>query len=225
MSIKLKNTMDVFMNGFKCLIFGESGVGKTTLIGTLTGKTLILSAEAGLLSLSGKDIPYIVISSIDDLYEAYSYIIGEEGSEFDTIAIDSISEIADVLLHEELKKSADPRKGYGEMQTKIADIIRRFRDIPKNIIMTATLEKTQDDLGRLLYSPAMPGKKAGQKLPYQFDLVLALRAETDQEGQRIRALQTQSDGIWLAKDRSGRLEFWESPDLGSIISKLGEQKS
>jgi len=30
-----------------------------------------------------------------------------------------------------------------------------------------------------------------------------------------------SDGIWQAKDRSGKLEQWEAPDLGAIIAKIG----
>jgi len=32
---------------------------------------------------------------------------------------------------------------------------------------------------------------------------------------------TQSDGLWQAKDRSGRLSAWEQPDLGQIIRKIG----
>jgi hypothetical protein len=31
----------------------------------------------------------------------------------------------------------------------------------------------------------------------------------------------QSDGLWQAKDRSGKLDAWEAPDLGAIISKIG----
>jgi hypothetical protein len=30
-----------------------------------------------------------------------------------------------------------------------------------------------------------------------------------------------SDGSWIAKDRSGKLEQWEGPDLGEIIKKIG----
>jgi len=36
-----------------------------------------------------------------------------------------------------------------------------------------------------------------------------------------RALMCDSDGLWLAKDRSGKLEAWEAPDLGAIIAKIG----
>ena len=97
-----------------------------------------------------------------------------------------------------------------------------FRDLPgKHVYMSAKLEKTQDEMGRVLYSPSMPGNKTGQALPYFFDEVLALRVERDAEGVTQRALMCDSDGLWLAKDRSGKLESWEAPDLGAIISKIG----
>jgi hypothetical protein len=51
--------------------------------------------------------------------------------------------------------------------------------------------------------------------------VLALRVEKDAEGNTRRALMTDGDGLWLAKDRSGKLEVWEDADLGDIIRKIG----
>jgi len=102
------------------------------------------------------------------------------------------------------------------------DIIRAFRDIPgKHIYFTAKCEKTADESGRILYAPSMPGNKTGQALPYFFDEVLALRVEKDAEGVAQRALMCDSDGIWQAKDRSGKLDTWEAPDLGAIIAKIG----
>jgi hypothetical protein len=35
-----------------------------------------------------------------------------------------------------------------------------------------------------------------------------------------RALMCDSDGLWLAKDRSGQLAPWEPADLGQIIAKI-----
>jgi hypothetical protein len=60
-----------------------------------------------------------------------------------------------------------------------------------------------------------------QGLPYFFDEVLALRVERDADGNAQRAIMCDSDGLWLAKDRSGKLDAWESPDLGEIIRKIG----
>ena len=36
-------------------------------------------------------------------------------------------------------------------------------------------------------------------------------------------LTDDGDGLWLAKDRSGKLAAWEAPDLSAIIAKIGGQ--
>ena len=46
------------------------------------------------------------------------------------------------------------------------------------------------------------------------------RVERDPDGNIQRALMAEGDGVWLAKDRSGRLAAWETPDLGRVISKI-----
>jgi phage nucleotide-binding protein len=223
MAISLKRTGGMIANGVKLLVYGQAGAGKTSLIKTLP-HPVVLSAEGGLLSIADADLPYIEITSMDDLHEAYSWVLE---SEYKSVALDSISEIAEVCLNAEKKvkvsgKLVDPRQAYGSMQEQMADIIRAFRDIPgRHVLMTAKLEKAQDEMGRVLYSPSMPGNKTGQALPYFFDEVLALRVEKDAEGGTQRALMCDSDGLWLAKDRSGKLGTWEAPDLGEIIAKIG----
>ena len=145
-----------------------------------------------------------------------------ETNDYKSVALDSISEIAEVCLNYEKKINKDPRAAYGAMQEQMADIIRAFRDLPgMHVLMTAKLEKTQDEMGRVLYAPSMPGNKTGQSLPYFFDEVLALRVEKDGDGNTQRALMCDSDGLWSAKDRSGKLSPWEAPDLNAIIAKIG----
>ena len=220
MAISLKRTRDLAKNGVKLLVYGQAGAGKTSLIRTLPNP-LVLSAEAGLLSIQDADLAYIEIKTIDDLREAYSYIMSDEGAGFESIALDSISEIAEVILNAEKKTAKDPRQAYGAMQEQVSDLIRAFRDIPgKHVYMSAKLEKSTDEMGRILYAPSMPGNKTGQQLPYFFDEVLALRVERDAEGNVQRALMCDSDGLWQAKDRSGKLTAWEAPDIGAIVEKI-----
>lgn len=221
MAINVRTTGSLAANGVKLLIYGQAGAGKTTLIKTLPSP-IVLSAEGGLLSIKDADLPYIEISSIEVLREAYQWLTSsDEAKAYQSVALDSISEIAEVVLNAEKKAAKDPRQAYGAMQEQMADIIRSFRDLPgKHVYMSAKLEKTQDELGRVLYAPSMPGNKTGQALPYFFDEVLALRVERDAEGVTQRALMCDSDGLWLAKDRSGKLDMWEAPDLGAIIAKI-----
>jgi len=67
----------------------------------------------------------------------------------------------------------------------------------------------------------MPGARLAQQIGYFFDEVFALRVEKGEDGKNVRALQCDTDGLWSAKDRSGKLEAWELPDLGDIIKKIG----
>lgn len=222
MAINLRNTNDVSINGVKVLVYGQAGAGKTHLIRTLP-RPVILSAEGGLLSLKGTGIPYVEINNLTTLTEAYKWLTdSNETKDFDCVALDSISEIAEVVLSSEKKTAKDPRQAYGAMADQMTDLIRAFRDLPgKHVYFSAKMEKTQDEMGRMLYYPSLPGNKVGQQLPYFFDEVLALRVERDSEGATQRALMCESDGLWLAKDRSGKLSPWEEPDLGVIISKIG----
>jgi len=221
-AINLKSTGNLAGNGVKLLVYGQAGAGKTSLIPTLPNP-IVLSAEGGLLSIQDAELPYLEITTMAELQEAYKWLAeSAEAAQFQSVAIDSISEIAEVVLNYEKKVNKDPRAAYGAMQEQMADIIRVFRDLPaKHVYMSAKLEKTQDEMGRVLYAPSMPGNKTGQSLPYFFDEVLALRVERDAEGNSQRALMCDSDGLWLAKDRSGKLESWEAPDLSMIIAKIG----
>ena len=222
MAINVKTTGSLSANGVKVLCYGAAGAGKTSLIKTLPNP-IVLSAEGGLLSIQDADLPYIEINDMATLQEAYKWLTeSADAKGFQSVALDSISEIAEVVLNAEKKATKDPRQAYGAMQEQMADIIRAFRDLPgKHVYFTAKCEKAQDEQGRILYGPSMPGNKAGQALPYFFDEVLALRVEKDAEGNTQRALMCDSDGLWLAKDRSGKLAAWEAPDLGAIIAKIG----
>lgn len=224
MAIKLRSTSGLSANGVKLLVYGQAGAGKTSLIKTLPNP-VVLSAEGGLLSIADADLPFIEITDMASLQEAYEWLNSEEGLQFNSVALDSISEIAEVVLNHEKKINKDPRAAYGNMQEQMGDIIRSFRDlVGRNVLFTAKLEKTTDEMGRILYAPSMPGNKTGQSLPYFFDEVLALRVEKDAEGITQRALMCDSDGLWQAKDRSGKLSAWEMPDLGEIIAKIGGAK-
>ena len=222
MAIQLKNTGDLHTHGLKVLVYGAAGAGKTSLAKTLPNP-VVLSAEGGLLSISDSNTAFIEINSMSDLHEAYQWLTeSDEANGFESVVLDSISEIAEVVLAHEKKVNKDGRAAYGEMDVQLSEIIRAFRDLPnRHVLMTAKLEKQQDEMGRMLYFPSLPGNKTAQKLPYFFDEVLALRVEKDAEGGNQRALMCDSDGLWLAKDRSGKLDAWEAPDLGEVIKKIG----
>lgn len=226
MAIQLKSTKDVAIDGIKVTIYGPAGAGKTTLMGTAPNP-LIISAEAGLLSLRNKDIPYIEVHNMDELFEAYEYILSEEGSQFKTICLDSISEIAEIVLSDEKSKAKDPRQAYGALLDTYLQLLRSFRDIPgRNIVFSAKMEKQTMPDGSIKYYMMLPGNKAGQQTPYFFDEVLPLRIFEDEETkQPVRWLQTQPDMQYEAKDRSGALDMFEPADLTYIFKKIAGESN
>ena len=222
MAIQLTTTKQAALSsGIKILVHGPAGSGKTVLAATINEPTIIISAEAGLLSLRHIDIPVITVNSLEDVQQAYAYIAGSDGEQFSWIALDSISEIAEQVLAYEMKQSKDMRKAYGELQAQMMDLLRAFRDLPKNVYMSCKQERIKDDAaGTILYGPMMPGQKLAQQIPYLFDEVFALRIEKDNEGNLTRWLQTNRDIQHEAKDRSGALELFEEPNLSTIAGKI-----
>jgi hypothetical protein len=225
MAIALKRTGSLSAPFVKVLIPGESGAGKTRALAHLDD-IVILSAEEGLLSIRQADKPYIQINGIDDLYEAYAWLTeSAEARQFNAVGIDSLSEIAEVVLADERKPGTkgakDPRAAYGEMQDKMAGVIRAFRDLPnRHVVMTAKIEKGATEMGEVRYVASMPGKKLTADLPYFFDEVVVVRVH--RTGETVeRVFQCHDDGVWHAKDRSGRLDMWEPYDLKALIGKIG----
>ena len=99
MAINLKRTGGLSANGVKLLVYGQAGAGKTTLTATLP-QPIVLSAEGGLLSIQDADLPFIEINSMATLMEAYKWLTeSAEAKDFKSVALDSISEIAEVVLN------------------------------------------------------------------------------------------------------------------------------
>lgn len=224
MAVQIQHTSDLSKtSAVKALVYGGSGSGKTRLCATAP-KPFIFSAESGLLSLRKSTVAYSVIKSFEDLRDAYNWVIGSnEAKAFDTICLDSLSEIGEVCLAGLKKKHTDPRKAYGELQDLVFDIVRHFRDIQeKNIYFAAKEEFVKDGLtGGIFRQPLLPGQKLSVAMPYFFDEVFYLLAYTDQEsGKTQNAIRTFKDAQFEGKDRSGALDPWEPANLTHIFNKI-----
>lgn len=221
MAIKILNTKNYAANGIKILVYGAPGAGKTRLCATAPNP-IVLSAESGLLSVRHEALDYIPISTIDDLYEAYDFCIGSEDmAGYDTICLDSVSEIAEQVLANERNASKDGRQAYGNLNERMNSLLRCFRDIPgKNVYFSAKMEFDKGADGVAMFRPSLPGKSLTQGIGYFFDEEFVLLTEKDKEGNVTRKLQTSGDSSYEAKDRSGSLFLYEAPDLGAIIQKI-----
>lgn len=221
--IKVQNTAELSVKeGVKVLVYGGAGTGKTRLA-TTAPRPIILSAEKGLLSIKKERMPYIAISSYKELEEASLWAFqSAEAKKYDTFCLDSVSEIAEVVLADELDKSKDPRKSYPNYQGSMMGIFRAFRDLPqKHIYFIAKETKIKDTLGSVSYGPDFPGNKLPEAAPYFFDEVFRLITFTDHATQQTsNALKTRKDNTSEGKDRSGMLDLWEHPNLTHIFNKI-----
>jgi len=217
--------------GVKVLTYGFAGVGKTTLIATIPGKGLVLSAESGLLSLRQRiaagtmagAVDVVVVSTIDDVREAYA-VLAKAGHGYDWVALDSVSEIAEVVLTSEKAKTKDPRQAYGALIDAMGSLLRAYRDLPLDVYFSAKAERVKDEsTGKVTVQVLMPGAKLAQAIPYLFDEVFHLVVVEDKEGNSARWLQTARDARSDAKDRSGVLDAFEPADLGHVLRKIKGQ--
>lgn len=222
MALHFTTTDQSALNGVKVLVHGPSGIGKTRLCATAP-KPIILSAESGLLSLREFKIPVMEINTVEDLIEAHQWFLtNPHAKQFETVCLDSISEMGEKVLANAKKQVKDPRQAYGELIDKMTATVKAFRDLDGfNVYMAAKTEGVKDEIsGAVLWGPSMPGTKMGPALPYLFDEVFAFRKNKTQQGVEYTYLQTSRDLQYEAKDRSGSLDLMEEPNLTKIFNKI-----
>lgn len=212
-------------HGVKILVYGRAGMGKTHLCGTAPSP-LIISAEAGLLTLRRKSIPVLTVNTIQDVWDALTWCQSPACTKagFKTICLDSISEITEKCLVAAKKKTGDGRAAYGDMATQTIDLVKAFRDLSGYHVVVTAKEATRMDpitnVGRA--EPTAPGQQVGQALPYLFDEVFHAFKLQDNTGKEHHVLRTKASFNAEAKDRSAALDEIEYPDLGHIIDKINK---
>lgn len=238
--MKISSTMNVGIDRLKAIVYGKPGVGKTTLASTLPGRTLIISAESGLLSIARFDLPVFDIT-IDDsgssvpiskrydrLSEVFKYLETDDAIKlYDNIFIDSLTEISQNLsekLQAEFTDNKDTIKMWGEYAKRMKAMIKAFRDLPYyNVIFSALEKEDQDEFKRKSIKINVQGSISGD-IPAFFDEVFYYTIIDAEDGSSRRVLITQPNSKVVAKDRSGKLELVEEPNLSHIFNKIKQPK-
>jgi len=225
MAVELRDTKTLCEDaGVKILLYGASGNGKTyslsTMPGVETGKALIISTEKKFLALKKKHMPSIpayAISTPKEIGEIFSII---EKSDYESIGFDSLTDYANLVLAEEKISNPDGRMAYLKMEERVNVLVRSFLELKgKNIIFIAQLEQEKDEMSRILYSPTIPGEKAGRRLPYPFDQVICARTTVNEKQETSYFFQTRSDGFYRAKC-SGDVNIYEPANISDLIKKI-----
>jgi hypothetical protein len=132
----------------------------------------------------------------------------------------------------------DTRGAYGLLAREVIGLLKHLQHAPgRTVIFVGILEKVVDDMNRVTWQPQMEGGKAARELPGIVDQVLTLglfTKQTDQDGAvtwqhdpekgKARRLVCHTGNPWglPAKDRSGKLDLTESPDLGELLTKINQ---
>ena len=92
----------------------------------------------------------------------------------------------------------------------------------RTVIFTAVLEKNTDELNVSTWQPQIEGAKTGRELPAIVDEIITMNWVDFGDRKPVRAFVCTNPNPWgyPAKDRSGRLEQLEPPNLGALIEKL-----
>lgn len=116
----------------------------------------------------------------------------------------------------------DSRGAYGLLGQEMITALTHLQHARgKNVVFVAILDCKTDDFGRKVFVPQIEGSATALQLPGIVDEVVTLAEIKADDGTSYRAFVTQTINPYSypAKDRSGRLDLLEPPDLGALIAK------
>lgn len=224
----------------KMLVFGESGAGKTTFLGTaqdsgLTSPTLLIDVEGGSVVLNDK--PNVDVRQVRSTagVEEIADILHKHKKYYATIQLDSLTDFRDInmaeVMMDQYKKKPEttdrhvpsPRE-WGRSGSQIKEVLRYLKDLPCHVIVTTLLEVKQDQrTGIEKMQPLLPGQ-LGKQVPGFFDIVGFLRA-TEKNGTSLRTMQFKKTERVMAKDRTKALpdvlDNPTIPEIWDLIFKSG----
>lgn len=211
---RIENQQIVPSEKLKILIYGPSGVGKTTLYGGAKN-ALILDVEEGTSSIPievkeemiKNGTRFFPLKTWEDLQGIFQLI--QEGKlKFNTIIMDSITDIQElckdhILATQERRRISDEtpsQQDYGVLSERMRKMIRNFRQLDSNIIYIARERHEKDEsTGEERVRPDIVGKLMND-VPGAMDIVGYMVSVGGK-----RKIGFDLEGKYLAKDRTNRL--------------------
>ena len=129
----------------------------------------------------------------------------------------------------------DTRGAYGLLAREVIGLLKHLQHAQaKTVIFVGILERVTDEFNRTTWQPQMEGGKAGREFPGIVDQVIPMSLfaadgdgwRHDPERGEVRRLVCRAGNPFAlpAKDRSGRLDVTEPPDLGTLLSKINSTR-
>ena len=226
----------------RVLLYGDMGVGKTKFLET-TGRCLIIDTDRGLRTLKNQKMAAIAFEAGEKAYAPIMAIIqsirrgdgpfaedGEIGP-IDTFAIDGLTSLADVIMHEQMLYGSAGKRNpvdekpqwddYNVLKSRLKSIIEAAKNLPTNVICTANARLEKDDQsGKMVGGPDILGGFRGE-VGRQFDEVYFLDTKRGQNGVQYH-LYTKPVGWYKAKSRDDVPDSVDDPSFIKIFGHSPE---
>lgn len=205
------------------IVYGDGGVGKTTLA-TTAPKPLLLDLEGGAkyFGLRGISIDVVTIDSWSEINEVIKMV---KEKKYETLVIDPIGELMALIKRymESLKdtkltqRDGQPTQaGWGYMKQQMRQFLRQVRDIGAHSLIIAHVDDMQDE-GKVIKFPLIE-TKIGKEMVNMFDMCgYMMVAGAGESAKRVIVVDPESDK-YKAKDRSGQLGKIIEPDFTKIVN-------
>lgn len=214
--------------GVKAVLYGLNGTAKTPMCAHINN-SIFLSIESGLRSVRNvTDTPGFKATTAKDIREFFAwYFTHKDALRFDTLVVDSLTKLAEIILKEAQSKNSHGLKAYGVMLDDVLGIIRNLVEHPKNVILIAQVaiqERTvqqgfQTTTINYQY-PLLPGRSLDKYAFQEIDEIwYAHRTDVPGVGNTIAILTQGNEGV-MARSRDSRLNTLEPPDMNALLAKI-----
>jgi hypothetical protein len=212
--------------GVKMLAYGGAGSGKTPLAQSAP-RPLLLAVEPGMLSVKEKhfNMPTWGAFTIPLLEEFMKWFFtSAEAKNFDTLCVDSMSQVAEMYLAKELSKpGAHGLKAYGNMAEAVMNIATPLYYMQQKHIYLICHEGIETVGEASRYRPIFQGKELNRLMPHLYDEIVRLeRMQVPTQVKPIVGMRTLESFNAMARDRSGKLADVELPPQGQQFLNLSD---
>lgn len=196
----------------------------------MTSPILLLDVEGGTTTLRHRpDIDVKQVRSIADIVSVHRTLAEENEGYYKTVVIDSLTELQKLdmrdIMREVIVKRPDldpdvpSMREWGKSSEHMRRIVRGFRDLEMNTIMTALMHVEKDEVGVVTYYPSMPGKLRAE-IPGFLDVVGYLYTVIEDDITTRRVQFSKSRRI-TAKDRTASLgDFMDNPTIPMMFDAI-----
>ena len=207
-------------NGCKAVVFGKPGTGKTPLMATAERPCAMIT-EPGLMSARGQTFPAKACYTRPECEDFFAWLFGSnERKNYWTFMLDSVSQWAEIELKWQLSKNKDGRMAYGEMARNVIDKLEKLFFMPEmHVLLISKLEVSDGGENGMVQRPYFPGKELHVRVPHMFDEILWLDYFDIPGYGRQRALRCWPAHNAVCRDRSGRLDEYEAPNIANVFRK------